>query len=309
MKKYLIVCQCATNKGDRAIAEYIISQLSSNSDIEITLSTTNPKLWNNLLDKKIRVIGTGYKSLTVGKKNRFLIKVLRSIDKLLYERVIFPSLLNRKSHHFMCKKISKSFITVIKQSDVVIITGGHHITSLRNRNALFSITYDIGLVSLYAKKYFLWSQTIGPLCFSDQAAQKFFSNILKQAERVYIRDNNSKNCIQEHFGELNNIVKSYDSVFGFGNHSFCEYDQRMNKVGISIFNGLKKAVKTYDYIAYILDWYAYRGYEIEFFRMEWDDKEEEDIKKVISKMKNKANITIYPFCYYYNRTFKRSFYL
>lgn len=103
MKKYLIVCQCATNKGDRAIAEYIISQLSSNSDIEITLSTTNPKLWNNLLDKKIRVIGTGYKSLTVGKKNRFLIKVLRSIDKLLYERVIFPSLLNRKSHHFMCK--------------------------------------------------------------------------------------------------------------------------------------------------------------------------------------------------------------
>lgn len=153
----------------------------------------------------------------------------------------------------------------------------------------------MGLISLYAKKYFLWSQTIGPLEFSDDKAKNFFKSIINNADKVYIRDKNSEVCIKKQFGECNNIAKSYDSVFGFGDLIFTDYNAREKKVGISIFNGLKKAFKTYENIAQLLDWYVNKGYSIEFFRMEYDNQEELDIKKVISLMKTNGNVKIFPF--------------
>ena len=295
MRKILIACQCASNKGDRAIAEYLIAQLKKESDIEITLSTTDPTLWCSLSEQGVKVIGTGYRTFSQKTKNSFLIRVLRNIDKILYDVFIFPNLIKKDGKHKFCNRISKKFIEEVKSSDVVIVTGGHHITSIRNKNALFSITYDIGLISLYAKKYILWSQTIGPLDFSDERAKIFIGNIIKNAEKVYIRDENSLKCIEDIYGNSDNLVKSYDSVFGFGNKSFPQYADRKQKVGVAIFNGLKKAFDTYDVLAQMLDRYASLGYDIEFFRMEYDHKEESDIRSVISKMKVKGNVSVFAF--------------
>ena len=57
MMKILIACQCASNKGDRAIAEYLVDQLSKLPEVEITLSATDPKLWSYLPQKGVKVIG------------------------------------------------------------------------------------------------------------------------------------------------------------------------------------------------------------------------------------------------------------
>ena len=291
--KVLVACQSATNKGDRAIAEYLISQLLE-SGHEVVLSTTHPKLWESNSDK-ISVIGMGYKSTGENAKNRFVKKFFRVFNRLVRDKILFANLISPKSNHRLCRCVSKEFVASVKGADLVIVTGGHHITSIREKNALFQFTYDIGLVSLYAKRYVLWSQTIGPLEFSSDKAKNFIENIIKNAEKVFIRDENSLSCINSVYGSFDNLVKTYDSVFGYGDIDVRDVLDREKKVGISIFNGLKKAFKTYDVIAQMLDMFASYGYAIEFFRMEHDDFELENIKQVVSLMKQKADINIYPF--------------
>jgi len=291
--KVLVACQSATNKGDRAIAEYLISQLLE-SEHEVVLSTTHPKLWESISDK-ISVIGMGYKSTGENAKNRFVKKFFRVFNRLVRDKILFASLISPKSKHLICRCVSKEFVASVKRADLVIVTGGHHITSIREKNALFQFTYDIGLVSLYAKRYVLWSQTIGPLEFSSDKAKIFIENTIKNAEKVFIRDENSLSCIKSVYGSFDNLVKTYDSVFGYGDIDVRDVHEREKKVGISIFNGLKKAFKTYDVIAQMLDMFASYGYAIEFFRMEHDDFELENIKQVVSLMKQKADISIYPF--------------
>lgn len=291
--KVLVACQSATNKGDRAIAEYLISQLLE-SKHEVVLSTTHPKLWKNISDK-ISVIGMGYKSTYENINNRFIKKVFSAFNRLICDKMLFASLISPKGKHRLCRYVSKEFIASVKEADLVIVTGGHHITSIREKNALFQFTYDIGLVSLYAKRYVLWSQTIGPLEFSSNKAKNFIENIIKNAEKVFIRDENSLSCIKSVYGNFDNLVKTYDSVFGYGDIEVREVLEREKKVGISIFNGLKKAFKTYDVIAQMLDLFALDGYTIEFFRMEHDNYEQDNIKHIVSLMKQKADIKIYPF--------------
>ena len=295
MKKIVIACQYATNKGDRAIAEYLLFQLKKQEDVHVTLSTNRPELWDSIRDERTDVIGMGFRDRSMKIKNGFLRKVVGRLNRDHYRKHIYPDLIQKDSAHKKLVKQSAEYIKRIKEADLVIVTGGHHITSIRCQNALFDVTYDIGLISLYAKRYILWSQTIGPLEFSNSAVKDFFGRVLSGAEAVFIRDANSKTCLENLYPELTNVKTSYDSVFGFGSLEKCPFEKREKKVGISIFNGLQKAFATFDAIAAMLDALAEKGYAIEFFRMEHTEQEQRDIQVIIDKMKVKANVRTFPF--------------
>ncbi len=294
MKKVLIACQCATNKGDRAIAEYLIGQLRHYKDINIVLSTTVPSLWGGDLFKDIKVIGTGYRGFKLKTKNNIVGIIVRELEYLFYRYVCFVELiLNLRL--FICKRISKQFVSEVMSSDLVIITGGHHITSIRNKNALFSITYDIALVSRFATKYVFWSQTIGPLDFTSKKIKDFFGKILLEADSIYLRDQNSFNCIIDSYGMMTNLIKSYDSVFGYGQVVYDNWDKRERLIGVSIFNGLQKANRTNRYIVELLNYCIPKGYKIIFFRMENSNKELEDINRIVDQLSDKKRVEVYPF--------------
>lgn len=292
--KVMIACQCGTNKGDRAIAEFLITQLQKHG-VEVTLSTSRPDLWTQFAGQNVNVISMGYPYISKSSQGPFLSRVTGYIQRKVLDKMLLSSLVSQKGNHFLCNLLSKRFIEAIQSMDMVIVTGGHHITSIREENAFFSYTYDIGLISLYAKKYILWSQTIGPLEFSLDKAKNFFGQVIRKAEKVFIRDENSLNCIKELYGNVDNLVKTYDSVFGYGSLDFANVAEREKKVGVSIFDGLKKAFKTYDVIAKALDQYASDGYIIEFFRMEHNDQELNSINQIVSQMKHNDNIIIHPF--------------
>ena len=289
--KILLACQTATNKGDRAIAEYIIKKLTEQGH-EVVLSTTRPALWETA---NVPVIRMGYRSIVRKTKSALVNKALRVISKLICDKLLFANLIKKRGKHRLCQWVSREFIAAIRDADLVIVTGGHHITSIREKNAMFQFTYDIGLVSLYAKRYVLWSQTIGPLEFTSERAKTFIGDTIKKAEKVYIRDENSLKCIDGLYGKLANLVKTYDSVFGYGDMEFPDVADREKKVGIAIFDGLKKAFNTYDTLAKMLDLYVANGYAVEFFRMEYNDAEQNSIQQIISKMQQKGDFRIHPF--------------
>jgi len=295
MKKIMIACQYATNKGDRAIAEYLIYQLRKQPDVEIVLSTNEPELWESIRDERTQVIGLGYNDRSVTMKPGFARKVVRKLTAKYHHRRVYPDMMDAGSDHKLLLRRSRAYIQQVQSADLVIVTGGHHITSIRAGNALFDVTYDIGLISLYAKRYVLWSQTIGPLKFTNPAAKDFFGRVLKGAAAVYIRDDNSRTCLETLYPGLTNVRKSYDSVFGFGELETVPYEKRDKKVGISIFNGLPKAYATFDSIAAILDNFISRGYHVEFFRMEHTQKELDDICNIMEKMEHKKWVKVFPF--------------
>ncbi len=292
--KVMIACQCGTNKGDRAIAEFLISELK-NLGAEITLSTSRPDLWAVGSTRNVDVIPMGYPYLSKSSQGEIVSRVTGYFQRKVLDKILMSDMVSERGKHLLCKIMSQKFYKKICEMDLVIVTGGHHITSLREENAFFSYTYDIGLISIYAKKYVLWSQTIGPLEFSSDKAKRFFGKVIHNAEKVYIRDDNSFKCIRELYGNNENLVKTYDSVFGYGNMSFPDINDREKKIGISIFDGLKKAFKTYGTIAKALDKYAADGYAIEFFRMEYNDQELNSINQIIELMNYKNKIMIYPF--------------
>ncbi len=296
MKKVSIICQYAENKGDRAIAEFVISKIKRMGNISITLSTTTPSLWKQYTND-IEIVGTGYRRIFPRFKNRILNKISEKLDSLFYKFIVYPELLNENSRKRICNVISKNFINLLKSSDIVIVTGGHHITSIRNKNALFPITYDIALASIYSRRYVLWSQTIGPLTLQSPRAKELFANILTKADRLYIRDENSATLLRSFLGSKNqkNVLQTYDTVFGYGELEFPSFDTRENKVGISIFDGLKNAFDTYPKIAKLLDYFASQHIKIEFFRMEHGEHELNNINKIINLMSVKTKVKVFPF--------------
>lgn len=294
MKKILIACQCATNKGDRAIAEYLISQLKCYPNVKIMLSTTEPSLWDIPSYKDVEVIGCGYRHFKYFSKKGFVNKIVRELEFLFYRYVCFTELL-LGIKLIVCGIVSRSFIKKVQEADLVIVTGGHHITSIRNKNALFAITYDISLISRCSSKYVLWSQTIGPLVFTSNRIKDFFGKIIRNAESVYLRDANSFDCINSLYGQIDNLRKSYDSVFGFGSVVFDNYNNRKQRIGVSIFNGLGKAKEANKHILSLLQYCSKIGYEIYFFRMEHDKKELEDINDLVSLIPDTSRVHIFPF--------------
>ncbi|MBE6657497.1 MAG: hypothetical protein E7604_03540 [Ruminococcaceae bacterium] len=292
--KILIACQSAANQGDRAIADYLIRQLSALGH-EIVLSTTQPALWKTGLAADISVIGMGYWSPNSIIRKPFIGGLLRGLTRWLWNPILFADLMAKHGGHPLCRMVSSRFIEAVRDADLVIVTGGHHITSFREKNALFQFTYDIGLVQIFAGRYILWSQTVGPLTFTSARAKAFIKGLLLQAECVYLRDESSMICAAETVGTCANTTRTCDSVFGFGMADYPSLSDREKKVGVSIFDGLKKAFAAYETIAAMLDRYASDGYTIEFFRMEYGDAEADSIRRVISLMKTHPRITVHPF--------------
>jgi len=83
---------------------------------------------------------------------------------------------------------TSDFAKALKQADLVIGTGGHHIQTRFTSEALSSLTYDMALVLLYNKPLILWSQSIGPLNFTDKNNEEFIRTIIDTAQTIYLRE-------------------------------------------------------------------------------------------------------------------------
>jgi len=293
MMRYLIVGQYASNKGDRAIAEYIVFSLLQEGVTDITLSTTQPKLWKNIFPKNVKIIRSGipYFGLL---KIKIIKKAYYKVIKVIIRRFFYKSVFNDKNG-LTPLLISNKLIQSIKLSDHVILTGGHHITTLREKDAIYEVTYDVALMHQHAKKFSIWSQTIGPLQFENIIAKEWFRKVFERANSIYLRDNKSFDILNHQFGNpFVNLKRTEDTVFGFSKLLDGEVE-RSKEVAVSIFNGLPKAFNTFPVIAKLLDYIAIKGYKIIFFKMEHGDTETSHIERIISLMAIKTDYEIYPF--------------
>ncbi len=295
--RVLVVNQYAGNKGDRAVLYFVLRELRRYGVVDITVSTHDRSFWPHGAPLGAKLVPWGWNCERPGVPGTMRYRYWWERRRLT-KRVLFP--LVRRSViagrgwgacRFTC---NAEFRRALSRADVVISTGGHHITTRFARNAVSEMVYDLMHVHLARKPLVLWSQTIGPLEFTDWRCEQAVKVLLKSAWRIYVRDITSVKVLESIGIDSDRVHSTYESVFGLSDQVVCSYVpplQRPPTVGVAIYNAEHRPPSEYaKYIkvmAAISDVAARDGMRVLFFPHEMKNASVNDrrtIREVIAAM-------------------------
>lgn len=301
----LITNQCATNKGDRAVLYCLIRELLRNGIKDITVSTSNPYYWRNFNffpDVKVRFIRFGWSVCSQRPKPEKLVdKVIRHARGKLYKKFWFPlvrrALLSDRCPWYIRFLCTNEYWEALGRADLVIGTGGHRVTTLLVKDAVFPATFDMAVALLRKKRLVLWSQTIGPLEFKRTVNRRLIQKLLSNASRILIRDENSKSEFRAMNVSLDRVFKTRDTVFAlFDLVRPSKPSNRDRILGISVYTTAKrnpeekKAYRTS--FSKVVNYAAEQGYKVRFFPMQLEGSDMPCIKDIIKGSKHKEVCSI-----------------
>jgi polysaccharide pyruvyl transferase WcaK-like protein len=141
--KIMIINHCSGNKGDRAVLYYLVRELNKYNVDSITISCSNPKLWQlkDLVSKsKLSIVPYGWDDNTENKTSK-IGKRISWEKRRITRHIIYPLLAYSIVNNSLFKNViksfaSKAFLEAIKKSDIIISTGGHHLTTRFSKNGI-----------------------------------------------------------------------------------------------------------------------------------------------------------------------------
>ncbi len=304
--KVLVINQCSTNKGDRAVLYFVLRELGRNGVDQITVSASNPEYWEDKPDfpeKGVRVIPWGWD--TSRKKGAgFWGKVIHRVWKVILKRQIhFPlvrrALIAGRRPWYLRFLVNKQFTEAVKDADIVISTGGHHVTTMFVPDAVTPQIFDMAAALLYDKPLVLWSQSIGNFKFKSPKSRLMVEKILSGAERISIRDEDSAEQIKKMGVSLDHVSKTRESVFGLCDivKSRIRPNERPAVMGVAVYvhtraNRLQEHENHPRYFAALVDHAIEAGYKVRFFPMELQGTDRACIEAVINNVDKKENCEI-----------------
>jgi len=304
--KVLVINQCSTNKGDRAVLFFVLRELARNSVDQITVSASNPEYWEDkpdFPDVAVRVIPWGW-DISRKKGVGFWGKVIHRILKVILKRRIhFPlvrnALIADKRPWYLRFLVNKQFVKAVKDADIVISTGGHHVTTMFVPDAVTPQIFDMAAALLFDKPLVLWSQSIGPFSFKSPKSRLMVQKILSSTKRIFIRDEASAEQIKELGVSLEHVSKTRESVFGLCDivKSRIRPSERSEVIGVAVYvhtraNQLKEHEEHRRYFASLVDHAIEAGYKVRFFPMELQGTDRHCIEDVINNVDKKGNCEI-----------------
>lgn len=238
--KVSVLAHCSHNKGDNSVLAFLNMKLQgAGVDMHISTSSGEKPFWF-IGDPKVSSWGCG---LRFPAKNetiiRRIIRVVRNriLDKIYYVVLfLFSHNLDKLAFYVLETINDRAFKYNIKDSDSVICTGGHHLSSVLDKDGVNTQLMDMLYAVLCNKKLYLWAQSIGPIETKKYFVLEAIKKLLNRSELICYRDSDSKA-----FLDKNNITtkKSLvdDSVFGLAKAlSFCIKDSSNKR------NGKKRAI-------------------------------------------------------------------
>jgi polysaccharide pyruvyl transferase WcaK-like protein len=293
--KIVVINQCSTNKGDRAVLYFVIRELLRNGISDVTISTSDTSYWQGSSEfpgEKIRYIPFGWNS-SLSRSAGFTAKVFRRLRYYKQRDLNYPLLRNafiknRRPWYlpFIC---GSEFLRAIETADLVISTGGHHVTTIIAADAVYAQTFDMAVALMLNKPLVLWSQSIGPFVFKSQLNKAMVQKILVQADRIYIRNTESADQIRLLGISMDHVTETYESVFGL--YDIVENrtmpSQRAAVLGISIYAANRRTLGDYRYYVdqmSILVRHAIScGYKVRFYPMELSGADRKCINDIIEQ--------------------------
>lgn len=214
--KILILNHTTHNKGDNSVLFNLLNAIEIadlKGDITISTSDGSQPFWltnRNDINYISWLGGKMYKS----PKSSFLSNVFKVVNRVLNQKFIFPFLfyclnLTKGVFKFFLNIFFNRFYRQVLASDLIICTGGHHISTVLEKNGVNSQTMAIIASGQLSQNFILWSQSIGPI-----PNNKMFNRLLGDSlrnHRVLIRDEDSIKILKNL--NVNNYNLLPDSVF------------------------------------------------------------------------------------------------
>jgi polysaccharide pyruvyl transferase WcaK-like protein len=273
---------------------------------QITVSASNPEYWEDkpdFPDVAVRIIPWGWDN-SRKKGVGFWGKVIHRIQKVILKRRInFPLVCNAliagKRPWYLRFLVNKQFAEAVKEADIVISTGGHHVTTMFVPDAVTPQIFDMAAALLYDRPLILWSQSIGPFDFKSPKCKLMVQKILSGAGRIFIRDEVSAEQINKMGVSLEHVSKTCESVFGLCDivKSRIRPSERPFVMGVAVYvhtraNQLKEHEEHRRFFAALIDHAIEAGYKVRFFPMELQGTDRHCIEAVINSVDKKGNCEI-----------------
>ena len=270
--KCFIAAHYNLNNGDRAVLEATIQQiLRFNEKNEIIVSAFEP---DDLVDKRVKFVPWPIK------RNRIKQKIFRILQGKKF------NILLKIMYRFLC---DNNYLYELKQSDVVFISGGHHLTDILGKNTYYSLACNY-LIPIYEhKKIILLPQSIGPITINTNEYNNA-KYILSNVNRIFYRDDSSKIFLQnmeiptnfEYCPDLvfsiqaeNKKIKGEKRILGIA--PYCSYQGKKRD---EVFPFVQENLQ------YVCERYLKEGWGIRFISME--DNDLESSFKIVNLMRNKG---------------------
>lgn len=304
MKRILIINQYSSNKGDRAVLYALIKLLDKYDNIEITVSTSTISDWDNTFsNNNIKFVpwGWDYHQEIHNPLLKLKFFLLRRIWRLTYT-IIRIALVRNLNFSLINQLINPVFLDALKNSDLVLSTGGHHITTILAQNAISTQMFDLASCLIYKKKTVLWSQSIGPLEFTSKPDQQFVTEVIKKIDTIYVRDKKSVEELSQLGINCKNIHLTFETVLSLNKQiqSYTSINKRKNVIGISIYSTVNRSeeeIKKYvNSISKLADYCVEKTQcDIVFLPMELKNSGPDDrwlIKEILNNIVHKEKCTI-----------------
>ncbi len=174
--KIFIAAHYNLNNGDRALLEATIRILKNFSDKNsIIVSAYKPELYD---DKRFRTVGWPLRN---GKYESVLLR----LSKFKLFRNIFS-----KYYMLLCKK---EYIDAIKESDIVLMSGGHHLTDILSTMGYYKLSSNFIVPIKMGKKVVMLPQSIGPA--RNHMVLESIKYILNNVYSIAYRDDSSRKFV------------------------------------------------------------------------------------------------------------------
>lgn len=302
-----VINHCSTNKGDKAVLEFVVRQLIANGVDEISVSANEPACCSldHFSGAKLRCVPWGWND-TRRRDDGLVTRVAHRIRREFYPRSyahVRSLLIRDRAPSYLPFCCNASFWEALQAADLVISTGGHHITSILAPEAISPQTFEMALALLAGKKLVIWSQSIGPFVFEDDDNRRFIQKILHDAADVFIRDHRS-------LAEMERMAlpggrpphQTFESVFGLGGavEPFAPASSRPPVVGISIYSAQSRTPEENDaYVRTFRELIGHavgQGFRVKFFPMQVKDEIADDrvtIREIVDGSEHRAACSVY----------------
>lgn len=281
MKK-LIINHCSHNKGDNSVLCYLVNMLGLKKE-PFTISTSSGELpeWADSSLCNSVIWGPGrwfnYKDITGVKYKLFRIK--QEIYIRIFSVIIF---LYSNNYDKLVRAIfnviyNKKFLKEIRESELIISTGGHHISSVLDKDGINPQLVDMICADVNNKKLLLWAQSIGPVVTNKSYIHKAISKLINNTEKTYYRCDNSFKYLDD-INALSKTEELDDSVFGLCELLNLKKNPYLNnkKVVISIYNSSSREKTSEDEYIYkikeITKYFIRKDFKVDFLPMQYKGK-------------------------------------
>lgn len=283
--KILLAIHYNLNNGDRAVLEATKTLLKGKygKNLELIVSVFDTA---KVTETDFRCVPWGF--YTTDSRQRRLIKLAVKTGCFSLLKIVAKKIINPE------------FLKAVKETDIIYISGGHHLTDILGDDVYYSLALNILVAEFYNKKVILLPQTIGHFKNENKLKDRVLRYIIKNANATAYRDEASKKFLQEKECLFESCIQVPDVVYSIPKQSS---SKKFNKksIGVALYGNYsgpdaKDKIFWYsDELKKALKVLLQDGYKVQFIPMEIKETKADDrwiAQRIIDSLPSEYNNAI-----------------